>query len=108
MAGRREVLLLLGLARVVGVDLVEEVALGGLLEEVDHGVVDRVAVLIQPAGDVVGDDAGVVGHSEVGVLVGLGLGALEVVVLAQVVGLQLLLKGLVAGLGVDGLLLQDG
>ena len=43
-----------------------------------------------------------------GVPVGLAVGALEVVVLAQVVGLQLLLEGLVVGLGVDGLLLKDG
>ena len=42
--------LLLGLAGVVGQDLVEEAAAGGLLEEVDDRVVHRVAVLVQPSG----------------------------------------------------------
>ena len=41
--------LLLGLAGVVGQDLVEKGAAGGLLEEIDDRVVHRVAVLVQPS-----------------------------------------------------------
>ena len=40
-----------------------------------------------------------------GFLVGLGAGLDKVVMLAEVLGLQLGLKGLVGSLGVDGLLL---
>ena len=50
-------LLLLRLSGVVHQALVEEGAAGGLLEEVHDGVVDGVAVLVQPARHVVGDDA---------------------------------------------------
>ena len=57
VARRGEVLLLLGLAGMVHQALVEEGAAGGLLEEVHDGVVDGVAVLVQPARHVVGDDA---------------------------------------------------
>ena len=41
--------LLFGLTGVVGQDLVEEAAAGGLLEEVDDRVVHRVAVLVKPS-----------------------------------------------------------
>lgn len=53
----------------IGEDLVEQVAGLGLLEQIDHRVVDGVPVLVQPAGHVVGDGAGVVDAREVGVLV---------------------------------------
>ena len=43
------------------------------LENLDHSVVDRVLVLLQPTGDIVGDDAGIVGDGEVSILVSLGL-----------------------------------
>merc|ERR1719266_63288 len=79
----------------------------GGLEDLHHGVVDGVLVLLQPAGDVVGHDAGVVRNGEVSVLVSLGLGLQEDGQLAQG-GLQLLLEGLVSGLGEERLLLQDG
>ena len=78
----------------------------GRLENLDHGVVDRVLVLLQPTGDVVRDDAGIVGDGEVSILVSLGLGLQEHRKLAKR-GLQLLLKGLVCCLGEERLLLKD-
>ena len=69
VAGGRQVLLLLGLARVVGVDLAHEGAGLCLLEQVDHGVVDGVPVLVEPASDVVGHSAGIVNNGKVSVLV---------------------------------------
>ena len=45
----RQVLLLLGLTGVVHVDLAHEGASLGLLEQVDHGVVEGVSVLFEPA-----------------------------------------------------------
>ena len=69
VAGGRKVLLLLGLARVVHVDLAHEGASLGLLEQVDHGVVDGVSVLVEPSGHIVGDSSGIVDHSKVSVLV---------------------------------------
>ena len=41
------------------------------LHHFDHRVVDGVLVLLQPSGDVVGHDSGVVGDGKVGVLVSL-------------------------------------
>ena len=69
VAGGRKVLLLLGLARVVHVDLVHEGASLGLLEQVDHGVVDGVSVLVEPSGHIVGDSSRIVDYSKVSVLV---------------------------------------
>ena len=57
------------LARVVAPQVDEQDARGGRLHQLDHGVVDRVLVLVQPSGDVVGHDAGIVGDGKVGVLV---------------------------------------
>ena len=108
MSWGRQILLLLGLARVVGVDLVHEGAGLGLLQQVDNSVVDGIPVLIQPSGDVVGDSSGIVNDSKVGILVRLALGLGKVGVLSKMLGLQLGLKGLVRSLGVDGLLLEDG
>merc|ERR1712012_1052831 len=96
-----------GLARVVLPQVDEKDAVASALHDLHNSVVDRVLVLLQPVGDVVGHDAGVVGDGKVGVLVGLGLGLQEDGQLAKG-GLQLLLKGLVSGLGEEGLLLQDG
>ena len=77
------------------------------LENLDHGVVDRVLVLLQPTGDVVRDDAGIVGDGEVSILVSLGLRLQEDGKLAKG-GLQLLLKGLVSGLREERLFLENG
>merc|ERR1711994_873420 len=85
----------------------EKFAAAGGLEDLNHAVVDGVLVLLQPASDVVGHDTGVVRDGKVSILVSLGLGLQEHGQLAQG-GLQLLLKGLVGGLGEERLLLQDG
>ena len=47
--------------------------IGGLLELVDNGIVEGILVLVQPVGQVVVDDAGVVSDGEVGVLILSGL-----------------------------------
>merc|ERR1711994_830614 len=85
----------------------EKFAAAGGLEDLNHGVVDGVLVLLQPTSDVVGHDTGVVRDGKVSVLVSLGLRLQEHGQLAQG-GLQLLLEGLVSGLGEERLLLQDG
>lgn len=81
-----------------------------VLELVDDTVVQGILVLLQPGSDVVGDSAGVVHNGKVGAATSLlvRLGSLEVGVLAQMVSLQLLLKGLVGGLGEHRLFLEDG
>ena len=82
-------------------------AAGGALHHLDDSVVDRVLVLLKPPSDVVGHDTGVVGDGEVGVLIRLRLRLQEHRQLAKR-RLQLLLEGLVGGLGEEGLLLEDG
>merc|ERR1711899_31185 len=96
-----------GLARVVKPKVDEELARAGALHDLNNGIIDRVLVLLQPVGHVVGHDTGVVRDGKVGVLVSLGLGLEEHWQLAKG-GLQLLLKGLVSGLREEGLLLEDG
>merc|ERR1711899_221485 len=96
-----------GLARMVFPEENQKGAGGGGLHHLDDGVVDGVLVLLQPSSDVVGHDASVVRDGKVSVLVRLGLGLQEDGQLAEG-GLQLLLKGLVSGLGEEGLLLEDG
>lgn len=119
----------------VSEDLAQQLV-GTLLELVNDSVVQGVLVLLQPASDVVRHlapdkvasqpgttvhywqrvsqsdthSAGIVTNGEVGsLLAGLWrLGLLEVGRLAQVVVHQLLLKGLVGGLGEHRLFLKDG
>merc|ERR1719357_2136147 len=76
------------------------------LHDLNNRIVDWVLVLLQPVGDVVGHDAGVVGDRKVGVLVRLRLGLQEDRQFAKRC-LQLLLEGFVSGLGEEGLLLHD-
>merc|ERR1719234_1569558 len=85
----------------------QQLAARGRLHYLNNSVVDRALVLLQPVGDVVGHNSGVVGDGKVRVLVSLRLGLQEDRQLAKGC-LQLLLKGLVSGLGEEGLLLQDG
>merc|ERR1712186_313505 len=66
-----------GLAGVVFPEKDQKLAGGGGLHHLDNSVVDGILVLLEPASDVVGNDAGVVGDGEVGVLVSLGLGLEE-------------------------------
>merc|ERR1719195_1671081 len=96
-----------GLTGVVSPQPHQQGALGGGLEDLHHGVVDGILVLLQPVSDVVVDNTGVVRNTEVSVLVSLRGGLQEDGELAQG-SLQLLLKGLVSGLGEERLLLQDG
>ena len=69
MSWGRQILLLLGLTRVVGVDLAHQGTGLRLLEQVDDGVVDGVAVLVEPTSDVVRHSSGIVDHSKVSVLI---------------------------------------
>merc|ERR1719400_144954 len=85
-----------GLAGVVSPQPNQQGTLGGRLEDLHHGVVDGILVLLQPVGHVIVHNSSVVRHTEVSILVGLGG------------GLQLLLEGLVSGLGEERLLLEDG
>ena len=81
----------------------------GLLVQPNHGVIQGVLVLVQPAGNVVVHGAGVVDQREVCLGPALDhLGLLEVGGLAQVLVIQLVLEGGVRGLGEHALLLQDG
>merc|ERR1719195_2183612 len=96
-----------GLTGVVSPQPHQQGALGGGLEDLNNSVVDGVLVLLQPASDVVVDNTGVVRNTEVSVLVSLRGGLQEDGELAQG-SLQLLLKGLVSGLGEERLLLEDG
>ena len=72
---------------------------GAVLHDVDHGVIDRVLVLLQPARHVVADRAGVVHDGEVRVLVRFGLRLGEWRTLAQVSALQFVLQRFVSSLG---------
>jgi len=83
---------------------------GGLLELVDDGVVERILVLLKPASQVVGHSASVVNNGKVVVrLAGLWrLGLDEATRLSEMVVVQLLLEGLVSSLGEHGLFLKDG
>merc|ERR1719192_1094846 len=96
-----------GLARVIFPQQDQELALGGRLHDLNNSVVDRILVLLQPASHVVVDNTGVVRDAKVSILVSLGGGLQEHRQLAKG-SLQLLLKGLVSGLGEEGLLLENG
>merc|ERR1719150_3197899 len=84
-----------------------ELALGGGLHDLDNSVVDRILVLLQPASHIVVDNTGVMRDAKVSILVSLGGGLQEHRQLAKG-SLQLLLKGLVSGLGEERLLLKNG
>merc|ERR1719204_2774812 len=96
-----------GLARVVSPQMLQQLAGGSALEDLNNSVVDRVLVLLKPVGDIVRHNTGVVRDGKVGVLVSLGLGLQEDRELAMG-SLQLLLKGLVSSLGEERLLLKNG
>ena len=85
----------------------QKLAGGGGLHHLDNSVVDGILVLLEPASDVVGHDAGVVGDGEVGVLVSLGLGLEEDGQLSKG-GLQFFLKRLIGRFWEERLLLKDG
>lgn len=113
------------LTRMIREDVHQEFV-AALLEQVDHGVVQGVLVLLQPTGDIVGYlnslsqidyinsmrsyVAGVMADGEVSSLLARlwWFGLQEVGRFAQVVGVQFLLKGLVSGLGEHRLFFKDG
>merc|ERR550532_50574 len=66
-----------GLAGVVSPQPNQQGTLGGRLEDLHHGVVDGILVLLQPVGHVIVHNSSVVGHTEVSILVGLGGGLQE-------------------------------
>merc|ERR1719208_685118 len=79
----------------------------GGLEDLNNSVVDRVLVLLKPSSDIVGHNTSIMRDGKVSILVSFGLGLQENWQLAKG-SLQLLLKGLVGGLGEEGLLLKNG
>ena len=81
---------------------------GSILDHLDNGVIERILVLLQPSGQVVGHGGGVVNNGEVRIRVRSGVGLGEVGPLAEQVGVQLLTEGSVSGLGEQGLLFKDG
>ena len=90
----------------VGKDVLDQ-AVAAVLQDVDDGVVEGILVLLQPPGDVVADRGRVVDDGKVGLLVKFGGGLGEVGRFAEMVALQLFLKGLVGGLREKGLFLQN-
>merc|ERR550539_2320431 len=83
------------------------VSLGGRLEDLDNCVIDRILDLLKPGCDIVVDNTSIMGDTKVSILVSLGGRLQEDGELAKR-SLQLLLKGLVSGLGEKRLLLENG
>lgn len=108
MSWRWEILLLLGLSRVVSVDLSHKFDTYRLLEKIDNSVIDGISVFVQPAGHIVGNSSGIMDNSKVSILVSLGHGLDKIVVFAKMLSLEFGLKGLIRSLRVDGLFLKDG
>merc|ERR1711963_455123 len=96
-----------GLSRMVGPEENQELTGAGGLHDLNNSVVDGILVLLQPSSDVVGHNTSVVRNGKVSIFVSLGLGFQEDWQLAKG-SLQLLLKGLVSGLGEEGLLFKNG
>merc|ERR1711971_1160309 len=96
-----------GLSRVISPQKNKKLTLGGGLEVLDSSVVDGIRVLLKPASNIVVDNTCIMGDTKVSILVGLRGRLQEDGELAKR-SLQLFLKGLVSGLGEEGLLLEDG
>ena len=69
MSRRWKIFFFLCLSRMVRVTFDHQVAALGLLEQIHHGVVDWIPVLVQPSCQVVAHGAGVVSHGKMGVLI---------------------------------------
>merc|ERR1719392_294266 len=82
-------------------------ASGGGLEDLDNSVVDGILVLLKPVSDIVVDNTSIVRNSKVSILVSLGSRLQEDWKFSKG-SLELLLKGLVSGLGEERLLLKNG
>merc|ERR1711963_1172197 len=96
-----------GLSRMVGPEENQELTGAGGLHNLNNSVVNGILVLLKPSSDIVGHNTSIVRDGKVSILVSLGLGLQEDWQLAKG-SLQLLLKGLVGGLGEEGLLLKNG
>lgn len=95
--------------RVIGKDLNQQFV-GSLLELIDDTVIQGILVLLQPPADVVVHDTGIVSQTEMrGLAARLrGLGLEEGRRLAQVIGVEFVLKRLVRRFGEHRLFFQDG
>merc|ERR1719412_461985 len=82
--------------------------IGTILNQLNNGVVQRILVLVQPSGQVVGHGGGVVDDGKVRIRVRAGVGLGEVGPFAQQVLVELGAEGLVSGLWEERLLLEDG
>jgi len=82
-------------------------ASGGGLEDLDNSVVDGILVLLKPVSDIVVDNTSIVRNSKVSILVSLRSRLQEDWKFSKG-SLELLLKGLVSGLGEERLLLKNG
>merc|ERR1719394_35582 len=96
-----------GLSRMVGPEENQELTGAGGLHDLNNSVINGILVLLKPSSDVVGHNTSVVRDGKVSIFVSLGLGLQEDWQLAKG-SLQLLLKGLVSGLGEEGLLFKNG
>merc|ERR1719422_811532 len=85
----------------------KELTGAGGLHDLNNSVINGILILLKPSSDIVGHNTSIVRDGKVSILVSLGLGLQEDWQLAKG-SLQLLLKGLVGGLGEEGLLLKNG
>merc|ERR1719367_794120 len=80
-----------------------------ILDHLNNGVIERILVLLQPSGQVVGDSGGIMDNTKVSIgVTHLGVGLAEVGLLAEQVVEQLGSEGLISGLGEERLLFKDG
>merc|ERR1719232_1397206 len=96
-----------GLSRMIQPKMNQQRHCAGGLEDLNNSVVDRILVLLKPSSDIVGHNTSVMRDGKVSILVSFGLGLQENWQLAKG-SLQLLLKGLVSGLGEKRFLLKNG
>ena len=79
-----------------------------LISNLDNGFVQGVLVLLQPSSQVVRDHGSVVNDTKVSLgVTSLQVRLTEVGMFAQKISVQLCLKGLIRGLRVDGLFLEN-
>ena len=62
-----QILLLLGLSRMVGIDFAEKRTILRFLQQIDNGVIDGIAVLVEPSSAVVRHGPGIVDDGKVSI-----------------------------------------
>ena len=67
VAGWGQILLFLGLSGMVGVDFAEKRTILRLLQQIDNGVIDGIAVLVEPSSAVVRHGPGIVDDGKVSI-----------------------------------------